>query len=61
LRAGMKPAAAMMRRLPLLSLIPRDAMLWNRQNSDYQEVFIGTAARGRHLSSAISSATQLFW
>jgi hypothetical protein len=27
---------------------------------DYQEIFITTAARGRYLSSAVSSANQLF-
>jgi hypothetical protein len=52
LKAGMKPAAAMM--LPHLFLIERDATLWKRQNSDYQEVFIGTAARGRYLCFAMS-------
>jgi len=35
-------------------LVERDATLWRRQNRDYQEIFIGTAARGRYLCSAMS-------
>jgi hypothetical protein len=51
----------MMRRLPSLFLIERDATLWKRQNSDYQEVFIGTAAReALFMFCDVSSATQLF-
>jgi hypothetical protein len=56
----MKPAAAMMLRLPHLFLIERDATLWKRQNSDYQEIFIGTAARALFMFCDVSCATQLF-
>jgi len=50
----MKPVAAMMRRLPHLFLIERDATRWKNQNRDYQEVFIGAATRRRYLRSAMS-------
>jgi hypothetical protein len=52
----MKPAAAMMRRLPQLFLIERDATPWKRQNSDYQEIFIGPYRATRIAESSIEDA-----